>query len=57
MTKKSRLTVTKFILGASLLLVLATVYPRMPIQVRLFVLPTSLIALWWCFKGLLNKKK
>ncbi|MBS1953655.1 MAG: hypothetical protein JST89_05710 [Cyanobacteria bacterium SZAS-4] len=57
MAKQSRLTVTKFILGSSLLLLLAIVYPKMPIQVRLFVLPASLIALWWCLKGLLNKKK
>jgi hypothetical protein len=49
--------VTKFIVGAALLLLLMTVYPRMPIQMRLFVLPASLIALWWSFKNLLTKKK
>lgn len=53
----SRLTVTKFIVGAALLLLLMTVYPRMPIQMRLFVLPASLIALWWSFKNLLTKRK
>jgi hypothetical protein len=37
--------------------VLTTVYARMPIQVRLFVLPLSLVTLWWCFKGVLTKKK
>lgn len=57
MAKHSRLTVTRFILGAGLLILLMAIYPRMPIQVRLFVLPASLIALWWCFKNLLSKKK
>ncbi|MBS2001454.1 MAG: hypothetical protein U0103_13420 [Candidatus Obscuribacterales bacterium] len=57
MAKHSRLKVTRFILGAALLMLLMMVYPRMPIQVRLFMLPASLLALWWCFKNLLNKKK
>ncbi len=56
MAKHSRLTVSKFILGAALLMFLMMVYPRMPIQVRLFVLPASLIGLWWCLKNLLRKK-